>query len=77
MGNDSCVTQGGRPSVAEEIRTLDEQAAYLQVPKSTLYQWRLKGFGPPAIKVGKHLRYRACDTDKWLAAEAAKAPRTA
>jgi excisionase family DNA binding protein len=43
-----------------------EVAAYLQVQVSTLYAWRMRGEGPPAIKVGKRLRYRRADVEEWL-----------
>ena len=45
--------------------TPDELAARLRVPKATLYQWRYRGEGPRAIKVGRHLRYRLADVERW------------
>ena len=42
-------------------------AAYLGVPKRTLYRWRTLGYGPPGKKVGRHLRYRASDVIAWFA----------
>ena len=41
-------------------------AEMLQVPIATLYAWRYRGFGPKAIKVGRHLRWRRRDLDAWL-----------
>lgn len=41
-------------------------AEYLAVPVNTLYAWRYRGVGPPAIRVGKHIRYRRADVEKWL-----------
>ncbi len=38
----------------------------LQVPLSTWYQWRSAGKGPKAIKVGKHVRVRRRDYERWL-----------
>jgi excisionase family DNA binding protein len=43
-----------------------ELAEYLGIPVQTIYQWRTKGYGPPGIRVGKHVRYRPEDVDKWL-----------
>ena len=42
------------------ILTIDQAAAYLTIPKATLYTWRTRrvGFGPPAVKLGGCLRYR-------------------
>jgi excisionase family DNA binding protein len=42
-------------------------AAYLRLPSvQTIYQWRTRGYGPPGVKVGKHVRYRLTDVDAWL-----------
>jgi excisionase family DNA binding protein len=51
------------------ILTIDEAAAYLAIPKATLYTWRTRraGFGPPAVKMGGCLRYRRSDLDAWVA----------
>jgi excisionase family DNA binding protein len=43
-----------------------ELADYLGVPVQTIYQWRTKGYGPRGRKVGKHVRYRPVDVEKWL-----------
>ncbi|MFY1656667.1 tyrosine-type recombinase/integrase [Micromonospora sp. WMMD1274] len=32
-------------------------SAYLRVPQETLYRWRKVKYGPPAARVGRHLRY--------------------
>ena len=48
------------------LATPAEVAEYLNVPRDTLYQWRTKGTGPRASKVGVHLRYRWADVEKWL-----------
>ena len=50
----------------EPLLDIDEVAAYLGVPKNTLYKWRVRGEGPRAIKVGKHLRFRRRDVEAWL-----------
>ncbi|MGB3763655.1 MAG: helix-turn-helix domain-containing protein [Ornithinimicrobium sp.] len=39
---------------------------YLGVPVDTLYAWRTKGAGPPAFKVGRHLRYDPAEVVVWL-----------
>lgn len=43
-----------------------ELADYLGVPVQTIYQWRTKGYGPPGRRVGKHVRYRQADVEKWV-----------
>ena len=51
------------------ILTIDQAAAYLTIPKATLYTWRTRrpGFGPRAVKLGGCLRYRRVDLDDWVA----------
>ena len=52
-----------------EDRLLDVQqlASYLRIPVKTQYAWRYRQVGPPAIRVGRHLRYRWEDIAGWLA----------
>ena len=45
--------------------TPDEVASLYRVPVSTLYGWRYKGEGPPAVRVGRHLRYRRDSVLAW------------
>lgn len=42
-------------------------AAYLNIPLQTLYQWRVRGYGPPSVRIGKHVRYRPADVEQWIA----------
>jgi excisionase family DNA binding protein len=50
-----------------DLLTLVEVAAELRVPVETLRKWRARGTGPRAAKVGRHLRYRRAEVDRWLA----------
>lgn len=52
--------------MGERLLTLQEVAEYLGVPPTTIYQWRHKGEGPPGFRVGRHVRYRPADVEKWL-----------
>ncbi|MGI8615291.1 MAG: helix-turn-helix transcriptional regulator [Actinomycetota bacterium] len=45
-------------------------AVWLGVPRSTIYEWRLKGTGPAGVKVGKHVRFRRAEVERWLAERA-------
>jgi excisionase family DNA binding protein len=54
--------------VNERLMTVSEVAAFLQIPEATLYQWRYRGIGPRAFRVGRHLRYRPEDVRVWLEA---------
>lgn len=42
-------------------------AGLLGVPVQTVYAWRSRGGGPPAHRVGRHLRYSLSDVEAWLA----------
>ena len=44
---------------------IDDVANFLGVPKQTIYAWRKKEYGPPAIKVGKHLRWIPATVIGW------------
>ena len=50
---------------ASELWTIDEVAAYLGVPKQTVYCWRTSGYGPAGFRVGKHVRWRASTVIAW------------
>jgi excisionase family DNA binding protein len=57
------------------MATPAEVADYLRVPVKTLYQWRYRGSGPRAYRVGRHLRYRWEDVEAWLASRAGERTR--
>lgn len=50
----------------ERLLSLEEVAGFLGIPVRTLYTWRYKGEGPPALKVGRHLRYDPVALRRWL-----------
>ncbi len=50
----------------EPLLTPAELAGYLGVPIKTLYTWRYRHEGPPALRIGRHLRYRRDDVEDWL-----------
>lgn len=52
------------------LGTQQEVATYLGVAESTLEQWRWRKTGPRWSKVGRYVRYRWSDIDKWLDAQA-------
>ena len=53
-------------AIHDRLWTAEETAAYLQIPKATLYQWRYLGIGPKAGRVGRHLRYDPEDVKAWF-----------
>ena len=49
-----------------ELLSIDEVSAYLGIPVDSLRRWRTQGTGPRAAKLGKHLRYRKDEVDRWV-----------
>jgi excisionase family DNA binding protein len=43
-----------------------ELAGYLGVPLQTIYQRRKHGYGPPGRKMGKHVRCRPAEVERWI-----------
>lgn len=64
-----------RPMVGSDavaLWTIDEVSAYLRVPVGTLYQWRVRGEGPPALRLGsRHLRFSPESVRAWALAQPA------
>jgi len=50
----------------DRLLSAEELAEYLTIPIATIYAWRYQGKGPPGFRVGRHLRYRAGDVERWL-----------
>lgn len=50
----------------QRLLTTAEVAQFLGVPVKTLHQWRYRRTGPPAARVGRHLRYDPADLAEWL-----------
>ncbi|MGY3362423.1 excisionase family DNA binding protein [Bradyrhizobium sp. GM0.4] len=46
--------------------TRKEAAAYVKLGESTLAKLFVSGDGPPAIKVGRSVRYASGDLDAWM-----------
>jgi excisionase family DNA binding protein len=49
-----------------ELLTIEDVARYLRVPVGTLRNWRVTGDGPPAARIGRHVRYRRADVESWV-----------
>ena len=60
----------------ERLLTTEEVADLLAVPKATLYRMRYVGSSPPAIRVGRHLRWEESALRAWLDSRRDE-PRTA
>ncbi len=49
----------------DNVLTIDELSAYLQIPQSSLYELVREGT-LPGTKVGRHWRLRRETIDRWL-----------
>lgn len=48
--------------------TIEDVARLLSVSAKTVQDWRYRGVGPPAVKVGRAVRFDAEDVERWIAA---------
>lgn len=53
----------------DRLWTTDEMAGSLGVPVNTVYQWRCKGYGPKARRIGRHLRWDPNTVRAWVEAQ--------
>jgi hypothetical protein len=78
-----CHTQGatactnnhttGPSALEESLWSIGQVAAYLNIPVQTLRTWRKHRTGPPAARIGKHLRYDPAHVRVWVAQQSAEA----
>jgi predicted DNA-binding transcriptional regulator AlpA len=51
-----------------DILLTPEASIYIRAGESTLEKWRLRGDGPPFIRIGsRKIGYLRADLDQWLA----------
>jgi excisionase family DNA binding protein len=53
-------------AVRQPLMSVKELAELLQVSVKTIYDWRYRGLGPTAIRVGRHVRYDPGEVERWL-----------
>ena len=56
----------------DRLLTVEDLAEYLNVPIATIYAWRYRGKGPKGFRVGRHLRFREGDVERWLSDQLAQ-----
>ena len=49
----------------DQLWTVRDVSAFLRVPVGTIYQWRVRGEGPPAMRLGRHLRFDPDEVHAW------------
>ena len=62
----NCAIPSATASDSRPLLSAEELAEFLAVPLNTLYVWNHRRTGPPAHKVGRHLRYRWTEVEAWL-----------
>jgi len=57
-----------KPAAAKKLLTRREAAEYLGLKPQTLAAWHTnRRYSLPMVKVGRSVRYRVSDLDRWLA----------
>ncbi len=59
----------------DELMSPQGVAEFLGLPVGTIYRWRQHGEGPIGYRVGRHVRYKRSEVERWLDGQAD--PRTA
>lgn len=54
------------PDPGGEILTTAEVSAMTKIPVATLRYFRYAGTGPGSFRLGRHVKYRRADVEKWL-----------
>ncbi|MEV6612142.1 helix-turn-helix domain-containing protein [Kutzneria sp. NPDC051319] len=66
---------GGRGK--RELWTPEDLGMFLQLSEKTLKDWRYKGYGPPWLRMGKHVRYDSEAVLDWLEGRSTNNPDAA
>ena len=53
-------------SKVERLGEAKGEAENVEETGDTIYAWRYRRQGPAGFKVGRHLRYRQTDVDRWI-----------
>lgn len=58
--------QPRQPRQPSRLLSIEALAEMLDVSVYTVKRWRRERTGPRGVRVGKHIRYRAADVERWL-----------
>jgi excisionase family DNA binding protein len=56
-------------TTSDRLWSVQDVADYLGIPVKTLYNWRCRGIGPRARRVGRYLRFEEHDVRAWFTAQ--------
>lgn len=62
------------PSGLEPLISIEALSEYLDVPVTTIRDWRTDGKGPRAIRIGGRVRFAISDVLSWLAEQRESEP---
>jgi excisionase family DNA binding protein len=65
-GRGPTASEGPHPPTCDRLWTFKDVSEFLGVPIGTLYQWRVRGEGPPAFKIGGHVRFDPDRVRAWV-----------
>ena len=66
------MTQIPNDAWKKQLLTRPEVAEMLKVSAKVLCNWAVSGRGPQFVKVGRLVRYRMADLEKWLSEHTVK-----
>ena len=66
LWDDVTAEQTAPSTDADRLWSIKDVGHYLDVPVATIYQWRVRGEGPPATRMGKHLRFEPDVERAWV-----------
>lgn len=67
-------TKSTTASGLEPLLTIGELAEYLDVPIATIYDWRVDGKGPCAVRIGRRVKFTISDVNAWIARQRETSP---
>jgi len=56
----------------EPLLSANNLAEMLGVPLGTIYRWNHRGDGPVPLHIGRHVRYRLQDVERWIDEQAVR-----
>ncbi|MEH1124452.1 helix-turn-helix transcriptional regulator [Micromonospora sp. CPCC 206061] len=58
-------------TAVEPLWDIHDVSRYLRISPDTLYKWSQRRVGPPARRVGRHLRYDPAEVRAWFSEQEA------
>ena len=52
-------------TTVREYLTMEELAAKYRVPLNTIKLWRVKGYGPRGVRIGRHVLYSDLEVERF------------